>query len=141
MNATRCSSYDPVTSVCVSSALPVERSSLSQHLAPTLGYVATHLRKLPASDEPEATPVDLRHARLQSTPSSCYSDWDNSLWSTWSSVMDGNINSARTSLISSVDSCYTNDSTNFSRWLAAAAAGSVSGASLSGERLQAPRPL
>lgn len=55
--------------------------------------------------------------------------------------MDGNINSARTSLISSVDSCYTSDSTNFSRWLAAAAAaGSVSGASLSGERLQAPPP-
>ncbi|XP_056910938.1 roundabout homolog 2 isoform X3 [Takifugu flavidus] len=114
-----------------SSVLPEERSSLSQHLAPSLGYVAAHLRKLPASDEPEATPVDLRRARLQSTPSSCYSDWDSSLWSTWSSVMDGNMNSARTSLISSVDSCYTSDSTNFSRWLAAAAAGSVSGASLS----------
>lgn len=130
-----------MTFLCVSSILPEERSSLSQLLSPTLGYVSTHLRKPPTSDEPEATPVGLRHTRLQSTPSSCYSDWDSSLWSTWSSAMDGNINSTRASLISSVDSCYTGDSTTFSRWLAAAtAAESVSGASLSGERLQDPSP-
>lgn len=46
--------------------------------------------------------------------------------------MDSNMASARTSLISSVDSCYTNDSANFVRMLAAAAE-SMSGASLSGE--------
>lgn len=97
-----------------------------------MAYVPSPLRKQPPSEEPGP-----RHARLQSTPSSCYSDWDSSLWSTWSSVMDGNVHSTRTSLISSVDSCYTNDSTAFGRWLAAAAAESVSGASLSGE---APTP-
>lgn len=48
--------------------------------------------------------------------------------------MDSNMTSARTSLISSVDSCYTNDSSNFAHFLAAAAAAeSLSGASLSGE--------
>lgn len=80
-------------------------------------------------------PLALRHARLQSTPSSCYSDWDSSLWSTWSSVVDGDIgNSARTSLISSVDSCYTTDSAHLARLLAAAAAAdTLSGCSLSGE--------
>lgn len=125
-----------MTSLCVSSVLPEERSSLSQLLSPTLGYVSTHLRKSPISEEP-----GLRHTRLQSTPSSCYSDWDSSMWSTWSSAMDGNINSTRASLISSVDSCYTGDSTNFSHWLAAAtAAESMSGASLSGERIQHPSP-
>lgn len=130
-----------VTSLCVSSILPEQRSSLSQLLSPTLGYVSTHLRKPPTCDEPEATPVGMRHTRLQSTPSSCYSDWDSSLWSTWSSAMDGNFNSTRASLISSVDSCYTSNSTNFSHWLAAAsAADSVSGASLSGERVPDPSP-
>lgn len=47
--------------------------------------------------------------------------------------MDGNMGSTRTSLISSVDSCYTNDSTNFARLLAVAAE-TMSGASLSGEQ-------
>lgn len=47
--------------------------------------------------------------------------------------MDGTMASARTSLISSVDSCYTNDSTSFARFLAAAAE-TMSGASLSGEQ-------
>ena len=85
------------------------------------------------TDEPEAPPIGLRRARLQSTPSSCYSEWDSSLWNTWSSVMDGNMASARTSLISSVDSCYTNDSTNFARLLAVAAE-TMSAASLSGKQ-------
>lgn len=44
--------------------------------------------------------------------------------------MDSNMASARTSLISSVDSCYTNDSANFA-CLLAAAADTMSGASLS----------
>uniref|UniRef100_A0A8C3G1M5 Uncharacterized protein n=1 Tax=Cyclopterus lumpus TaxID=8103 RepID=A0A8C3G1M5_CYCLU len=42
-----------------------------------------------------------------------------SLWNTWSSITDGNMASARTSLISSVDSCYTNDSAQLARLLAA----------------------
>lgn len=47
--------------------------------------------------------------------------------------MDSNLSSARTSLISSVDSCYTNDSANFAHLLAMAAE-SMSGASLSGKQ-------
>lgn len=45
--------------------------------------------------------------------------------------MDGNLDSARTSLISSVDSCYTADSATFAHMLAVAAE-SMSGASLTG---------
>ncbi|XP_061595073.1 roundabout homolog 1 isoform X2 [Cololabis saira] len=101
------------------SALPEQRPSLPPHFSPSL---------VPTS-EPEPLTVALHHARLQSTPSSCYSDWDSSLWNTWSSVRDGNLDSNRTSLISSVDSCYTGDSTTFARLLAAAAE-SMSGASL-----------
>ncbi|XP_071317205.1 roundabout homolog 4 isoform X1 [Trachinotus anak] len=117
------------------SALPEQRPSLSLPFSPNLGYLcgpvrSTHLEDDPVTEEPEALPIGLRRARLQSTPSSCYSDWDSSLWNTWSSVTDGNMASARTSLISSVDSCYTNDSANFARLLTMAAE-SMSGASLS----------
>ncbi|XP_019123425.2 roundabout homolog 1 isoform X1 [Larimichthys crocea] len=117
------------------SVLPEQRPSLPHHFPPTMGYIcgpvrSTQLEDDPAADEHEAPPIGLRRARLQSTPSSCYSEWDSSLWNTWSSVTDGNLASARTSLISSVDSCYTNDSTNFARLLAAAAE-TMSGASLS----------
>ncbi|XP_077403653.1 roundabout homolog 4 isoform X4 [Vanacampus margaritifer] len=76
----------------------------------------------------EAPAIGLRRVRLQSSPSSCYSDWDGSLWNTWSSITDENFASARTSLISSVDSCYTNASSNFAHFLTTE---SVSGASLS----------
>jgi len=86
-----------------------------------------------AITDTELLPVSLRHARLQSTPSSCYSEWDSSLWNTWSSVTDSNLDSARSSLISSVDSCYTADSATFARLLAAAAE-TMSGASLSGKK-------
>lgn len=125
-------------SLSVSSALPEQRPSLTYPFPPTMGYISgpvhsTQPEDDPATNEPEAPPIGLRHARLQSTPSSCYSEWDSSLWSTWSSVMDGNMGSTRTSLISSVDSCYTNDSTNFARLLAVAAE-TMSGASLSGEQ-------
>ncbi|XP_051257416.1 roundabout homolog 1 isoform X3 [Dicentrarchus labrax] len=118
-----------------SSALPEPRPSLTHSFSPSLGYICGPVRSAqleddPATDEPEAPPIGLRRARLQSTPSSCYSEWDSSLWNTWSSVTDGNMASARTSLISSVDSCYTNDSTNFARLLAVAAE-TMSGASLS----------
>ncbi|XP_069021190.1 roundabout homolog 4 isoform X1 [Embiotoca jacksoni] len=118
-----------------SGALPEQHPSLSYHIAPAMGYIcgpvrSTQLEDDTATSEPEPPPIGLRSARLQSTPSSCYSDWDSSLWNTWSSVMDGNLASARTSLISSVDSCYTNDSANFTRLLTAAAE-TMSGASLS----------
>lgn len=113
----------------VSSALPEQRPALSQPFSSALGY-------LPAADE--APPIGLRRARLQSPPSSCYSEWDSSLWNTWSSLTDGDTASARTSLISSVDSCYTGDSASFARLLAAAAE-TMSGASVSGE--QRSRPL
>ncbi|XP_053187787.1 roundabout homolog 1 [Scomber japonicus] len=117
------------------SVLPEQRPSLPHPLSPTLGYMygpvpSAQMEDDAASDGPEAPPIGLRHARLQSSPSSCYSEWDSSLWNTWSSVMDGTMASARTSLISSVDSCYTNDSTSFARFLAAAAE-TMSGASLS----------
>lgn len=123
--------------VSVCSALPEHRPALLYPFSPSLGYIrecvpSSRLEHEPAPDESEAPPMGLCHPRLQSTPSSCYSEWDGSLWNTWSSVMDGNMASARTSLISSVDSCYTNDSYNLGHYLTAAA-GSVSGASMSGK--------
>ncbi|XP_041865190.1 roundabout homolog 4 isoform X2 [Melanotaenia boesemani] len=116
------------------SILPEQRPSLFHHFTPTMSNIfgpvsSTQLDCDTTAAEPELLPVSLRHARLQSSPSSCYSDWDSSLWNTWSSVMDGNLDSARTSLISSVDSCYTTDSTTFARLLAVAAE-TMSGASL-----------
>ncbi|XP_008330695.1 roundabout homolog 1 isoform X3 [Cynoglossus semilaevis] len=116
------------------SVLPEQRPFLSSAFSPHLDYMyrparASQLEEDFALDETPST--SLQRGRLQSTPSSCYSDWDSSLWNTWSSVSDTNMASARTSLISSVDSCYTNDSANFARLLAVAAE-SMSGASLSG---------
>ncbi|KAG7516165.1 roundabout-like 4 isoform X1 [Solea senegalensis] len=117
------------------SVLPEQRPFLTSTFAPNLGFMhrpvhATRLEDDLASDEPEAPPVNLRRARLQSTPSSCYSEWDSSLWNTWSTATDDNMASARTSLISSVDSCYTSDSAHFAHLLAVAAE-TMSGASLS----------
>lgn len=125
-------------SLSVSSALPEQRPSLPHPFSSNLGYIcrpvcSIQLEDDPASEEPEAPPIGLRRARLQSTPSSCYSEWDSSLWNTWSSVTDDNMASTRTSLISSVDSCYTTDSTNFARLLAVAAE-TMSAASLSGKQ-------
>lgn len=122
----------------VSSALPEQRPSLSLPFSTNLGHIcgplrSTHLEDDLSADELEAPFIGLRRSRLQSTPSSCYSEWDSSLWNTWSSVTDGNMASARTSLISSVDSCYTNDSANFARLLAVAAE-SMTAASLSGKK-------
>ncbi|XP_054481113.1 roundabout homolog 1 [Anoplopoma fimbria] len=117
------------------SALPEQHPSLPHPFFPTLGYIcgpvcSSQQEGGPAYGELEVPHIALRHAGLRSTPSSCYSEWDSSLWNTWSSVTDSNMASARTSLISSVDSCYTSDSAHFARLLAAAAE-SVSGASLS----------
>lgn len=148
VNTTYCASLASlVDAVCshvimpplsVSSALPQQHPSLPNPFSPTLGYIcgtglSTQLEDDSTIDDPEVPPIGLRHARLQSTPSSCYSEWDSSLWNTWSSAMDSNMASARTSLISSVDSCYTNDSANFA-CLLAAAADTMSGASLSGKK-------
>ncbi|KAM9385751.1 roundabout homolog 4 [Pholidichthys leucotaenia] len=113
------------------SALPKPRPSLSYHFAPTVGYISsTHPKDDPAADESEQPLIGLCCRHLQSSHSSCYSDWDSSLWNTWSSAMDSNLTSARTSLISSVDSCYASDSATFARLLAVAA-DTMSGASLS----------
>ncbi|KAK5918728.1 hypothetical protein CgunFtcFv8_003465 [Champsocephalus gunnari] len=90
-----------------SSALPQQRPSLSNPFSPTLGYIYE-----------------------QPPPSSCCSEGDGSLWNTWSSVTGSSLASARSSFISSVDSCCTEDSATFRRLLAAAA-GSMGGTSLS----------
>ncbi|XP_078787184.1 roundabout homolog 4 isoform X3 [Oryzias latipes] len=115
------------------SVLPEQRPAMTQYPSSALGSicgpVCSSLLHESATNKLEFLPIALRHARLQSSPSSCYSDWDGSLWNTWSSVMDGNLDSARTSLISSVDSCYTADSATFAHMLAVAAE-SMSGASL-----------
>lgn len=105
-------------------------------LLPLPSTMGCHSELIPSTPMPpdtssEAPPIGLRHARLQSSPSSCYSEWDSSLWNTWSSITDGNFASARASLISSVDSCYTNASSNFAHFLTTE---SVSGASLSGKQ-------
>ncbi|XP_037835125.1 roundabout homolog 1 isoform X2 [Kryptolebias marmoratus] len=99
-----------------SSILPEQHPSLSHPFTSTLKICSTQQE----DDTHMAEPVEHR-SHLQSSPSSCYSDWDNSLWNTWSSAMDSNFDSARTSLISSVDSCYTQDSATFARLLAVAA--------------------
>uniref|UniRef100_A0A667Z7U3 Roundabout, axon guidance receptor, homolog 4 (Drosophila) n=1 Tax=Myripristis murdjan TaxID=586833 RepID=A0A667Z7U3_9TELE len=109
--------------------------SLSHPFSPTLGYIcgplpSNQLEDNAAVHEQEAQLIGSRRARLQSTPSSCYSEWDSSLWNTWGSVVDSNMASARTSLISSVDSSYMNDTGTFARVLAVAAE-SISGASFS----------
>ncbi|XP_056267109.1 roundabout homolog 1-like isoform X2 [Pseudoliparis swirei] len=122
------------------SALPEQHPSLPHPFSPSLGYTCGPVQSDgdPAGGEPEYPPIGSRRARLQSTPSSCFSEWDSQLWNTWSSVTDSNMASARSSLISSVDSCSTNDSAHLhhhahlARLLAAArAAETASGASLS----------
>ncbi|KAF7659809.1 hypothetical protein LDENG_00292570 [Lucifuga dentata] len=117
-----------------SSSLLDQHPSMLHPFSDTRGYIGGPLPSAQLEDDTaaadEAQPVGLRRARLQSTPSSCYSEWDSSLWNTWGSVMDGNMTSARTSLISSVDSSYTNDSANFARFLEGVAE-TMSGASLS----------
>ncbi|XP_051902192.1 roundabout homolog 1 isoform X2 [Hippocampus zosterae] len=110
-----------------------EKSSALSCLLPLPSMMRCHSELIPSTLMPpdtssEAPPIGLRHARLQSSPSSCYSEWDSSLWNTWSSITDGNFASARASLISSVDSCYTNASSNFAHFLTTE---SVSEASLS----------
>ncbi|XP_056141178.1 roundabout homolog 1 [Lampris incognitus] len=115
------------------SVLSEQLPSLIRPFTPTMGYLcgplpSVHLEGTVAGEQ-EARPTGSQRARFQSTPSSCYSEWDGSLWNSWGSVTEGNMASARTSFISSVDSSSMSDA-NFARVLAAAA-GSISGASLS----------
>lgn len=119
--------------LCFSSVLPEQRPSLPHSFTSTLGSICGPVGSAESEDGAAAgaqpLPAALCHSGFHSSPSSCYSDWDSSLWNTWSSAMDSN----RTSLISSVDSCYTNDSATFARLLAAAAE-TMSAASLTGRR-------
>nr|XP_023690610.1 roundabout homolog 4 isoform X1 [Paramormyrops kingsleyae] len=101
---------------------------------PTFGYICGPLMSdLDTEDTHEDTgrshhPV-ARRVALRSTPSSCCSEWEDSLWNGWGSVTDSNVPSARTSIISSSDGSFMTD-TNFARVLAAAAE-SMGGTSLS----------
>ncbi|KAM3868725.1 roundabout homolog 4 [Diretmus argenteus] len=112
------------------SGLSEQRPSLHRPFSPTLGYICGPLPSDQLEDEQESQPMASRRARHQSTPSSCYSEWEGSLWNGWGSVAESNMASARTSLISSVDSSYMNDNAHFARVLAAAAE-SMSGTSFS----------
>nr|XP_055064219.1 roundabout homolog 1 isoform X2 [Misgurnus anguillicaudatus] len=86
---------------------------------PTLGYIYgpadREIRDM--DEEQESQPIGLRRATLRSTPSSCCSEWEGSLWNGWGSVSESNLTSARTSIISSSDCSFINDA-NFARVLA-----------------------
>ncbi|XP_067253905.1 roundabout homolog 4 isoform X1 [Chanodichthys erythropterus] len=83
---------------------------------PTFGYICGPVDQ-EMDDEQESQPVGLRRATLRSTPSSCCSEWEGSLWNGWGSVSESNMASARTSIISSSDCSFINDA-NFARVLA-----------------------
>ncbi|KAK7125700.1 hypothetical protein R3I93_021164 [Phoxinus phoxinus] len=83
---------------------------------PTLGYISGPVDP-EMDDEQGCQPIGLRGATLRSTPSSCYSEWEGSLWNGWGSVSESNAASARTSIISSSDCSFINDA-NFARVLA-----------------------
>ncbi|KAJ8398988.1 hypothetical protein AAFF_G00416550 [Aldrovandia affinis] len=103
---------------------------------PTLGYICgplpTDMDMEDLSEEPDAGRTQRLcsgRGRLRSTPSSCCSEWEGSLWNGWGSVSEGNMPSARASLISSSDGSFMNDA-NFARVLAVAAE-SMGGAAFS----------
>lgn len=83
---------------------------------PTLGYICGPGDR-EMDEEQETVPIGLRRATLRSTPSSCCSEWEGSLWNGWGSVSESNVTSARTSIISSSDCSFINDA-NFARVLA-----------------------
>ncbi|XP_037543579.1 roundabout homolog 1 [Nematolebias whitei] len=103
------------------SILSEQQPSVSLPCTSTLENMCGLIHSSQQEDNPTPEPVGQRLSRLQSSPSSCYSDFDHSLWSTWSSAMTLDFDSNRTSLISSVNSCYTQDSASFARMLAVAA--------------------
>lgn len=95
---------------------------------PTLGYICGPGDR-EMDEEQETVPIGLRRATLRSTPSSCCSEWEGSLWNGWGSVSESNVTSARTSIISSSDCSFINDA-NFARVLALTAesmSGTLSG--------------
>ncbi|XP_016416933.1 roundabout homolog 4-like [Sinocyclocheilus rhinocerous] len=83
---------------------------------PTFGYICGPADQ-EMDDEQESQAVGLRRATLRSTPSSCCSEWEGSLWNGWGSVSESSVTSARTSIISSSDCSFINDA-NFARVLA-----------------------
>ncbi|XP_037403459.1 roundabout homolog 1 isoform X2 [Pygocentrus nattereri] len=84
---------------------------------PTFGYICGPSEREMVDVDDESLSVGLRSAALRSTPSSSYSEWEGSLWNGWGSVSEGNMPSARTSIISSSDGSFMNDA-NFARVLA-----------------------
>ncbi|KAI4904940.1 hypothetical protein NFI96_000552 [Prochilodus magdalenae] len=102
------------------SALSEKPPSLTRPFSPTptFGYICgPSEREVADVDDDDSQSVGLRSAALRSTPSSCCSDWEGSLWNGWGSVSEGNMQSARTSIISSSDGSFMNDA-NFARVLA-----------------------
>ncbi|XP_062870532.1 roundabout homolog 1 isoform X2 [Trichomycterus rosablanca] len=102
------------------SALAEKSSSLTRPFSPTptFGYICGPSEREvgdDVDDEPET--VGLRRTALRSTPSSCFSEWEGSLWNGWGSTSEGNMQSARTSIISSSDGSFMNDA-NYARILA-----------------------
>ncbi|XP_028839568.1 roundabout homolog 1 isoform X2 [Denticeps clupeoides] len=77
---------------------------------PTFGYIC-------GPSELEDVNERQEKVKLRSTPSSCCSEWEGSLWNGWGSASGSNMASARTSLISSSDGSFMNDA-NFARVLA-----------------------
>lgn len=114
------------------SGLPDNLSPRPFSPTPTFGYICgpSEVEEMGERGGPQRG-VSGR-ARLRSTPSSCCSEWEGSLWNAWGSVSEGNMPSARTSLISSSDCSFMNDA-NFARVLALTAE-SMTGANLSGKR-------
>ncbi|XP_076876576.1 roundabout homolog 4 isoform X2 [Brachyhypopomus gauderio] len=102
-------------------ALSETSPSLSRPFSPThtFGYICGPFDREMGDldDEQESRPMGLRRVALRSTPSSCHSEWEGSLWNGWGSVSEGNVPSARTSIISSSDGSFMNDA-NFARVLA-----------------------
>ncbi|XP_030648669.1 roundabout homolog 1 [Chanos chanos] len=96
---------------------------------PTFGYICGPTEAEDVNDEQDSQPMGGRRATLRSTPSSCFSEWEGSMWNAWGSVSEGNMPSARTSIISSSDGSFMNDA-NFARVLAMTAE-SMSGTTLS----------
>ncbi|KAJ8267100.1 hypothetical protein GJAV_G00138390 [Gymnothorax javanicus] len=120
------------------SAMPDSPASMHRPFSPTptLGYICgplpSDLDTEDLNEEPDmgrSQRACSGRSRLRSTPSSCASDWEGSLWNGWGSVSEGNLPSARTSLISSSDGSFMNDA-NFARVLAVAAE-SMGGATFS----------
>ncbi|XP_051541034.1 roundabout homolog 1-like isoform X1 [Myxocyprinus asiaticus] len=103
------------------SALSQSSPSISRPFSPTptFGYICGPADREMGNivDEQESQPIGLRRATLRSTPSSCCSEWEGSLWNGWGSVSESNMTSARTSIISSSDCSFINDA-NFARVLA-----------------------